>query len=65
MNADDGATVTVGKLDRQPKHREDPAADHAAEAVAVYDLQRPAPAENEAEVLATETHGKTRNNAYP
>jgi tetratricopeptide (TPR) repeat protein len=42
-----------------------PAANHAAEAVAVYDLQRPAPAENEAEVLATETHGKTRNNAYP
>ena len=41
-----------------------PAANHAAEAVAIYDLQRPVLAENEPNALATETHGITRNDAY-
>ena len=42
-----------------------PAANHAAEAVAIYDLQRAPMAESETRVSATETPGITRTHTYP
>jgi tetratricopeptide (TPR) repeat protein/cytochrome c553 len=42
-----------------------PAANHAAEAVAVYDLQRPAQAADGSKVSATEIRASTMGKAYP
>ena len=41
-----------------------PAPNHAAEAAAIYDLQRAATAEREATLSAAEIQGKTPNHAY-
>jgi tetratricopeptide (TPR) repeat protein len=46
------------------RRRSDPAANHAAEAVAIYDLQQAAPPARAATAVANETHGITGKHDY-